>query len=177
MLITSTTEHLSVSVLRYLFSITSSRRDYMKYRHRAMGMLLIFCLGFLFVCLWKAVDFLLLFEAAYFMGNTWEWELCIDCRKSCVHQRHSKEVIFDILSHINILSHLMLLVPCTHGRECPDDKYHGPVDHESSEEQGCLDGLSRWAFLTAGVWCTGFSSVFKASCLCIAMKIVSQICF
>lgn len=94
-----------------------------------------------------------------------------------MHQSYSKEVIFDILSRINILSRLMLLLPCTHGRECPGDKYHGPVDHESSEEQGCLDGLSRSAFLTAGVWCTDISSVLKAPCLRIAMKIVSQIYF
>lgn len=50
------------------------------------------------------------------------------------------------MSHINILSHPMFLVPCTHGSECPGDKH--PVVNESSDEQGCWDGLSRSAFPT-----------------------------
>lgn len=72
-------------LVQYFF--LKERRDDMKYRHRAMGVSFIFCLGF-FVCLWKAMEFLLLFEAANSVGNTWEWEPWIDCRKSCLHQRH-----------------------------------------------------------------------------------------
>lgn len=42
----------------------------------------------------------------------------------------------------------MLLVLYTHGSECPGEKHYEPVVHERSEERGCLDGLSRSAFLT-----------------------------
>lgn len=76
------------SVLKYLFSISSSRREEMiwnidtePWECRSFSVW-----GF-FVCLWKAMEFLLLFEAANSMGNTWEWEPWIDCRKSCLHQR------------------------------------------------------------------------------------------